>query len=193
MNSIVVFCGASGGNKASYRHAANLLGATLAAWDIQLVYGGAKVGMMGAVADSALKAGGHVIGVIPEFLQKIEVVHEGLSELIVVNNMHERKLKMHELSDAIIALPGGWGTMEELFEMLTWAQLGLHSKPIGLLNVDGYYNHLIGLCDHMVKEQFLPANVRQMLLSSESIDDLLAQMESWKPEAQEKILTEHTT
>lgn len=193
MKSIAVFCGSGEGNKNCYREAAYLLGATLAALGINIIYGGAKVGLMGAVADAALNAGGEVTGIIPQFLKTKEVAHEGLTELITVANMHERKLKMHELSDGIIALPGGWGTMEELFEMLTWAQLGLHGKPVGLLNVNGYYNSLISLCDTMVKEGFLDANFRTMLLTCDTVHGLLAQIKDWAPIETPKLIVEQTT
>ena len=193
MKSIVVFCGSGEGNKPVYKEAAHLLGTTLANQGIRLIYGGARVGIMGAVAEAALAAGGEVIGVIPNFLRTKEVAHEGLTQLIVTDNMHERKLKMHELSDGIIALPGGWGTMEELFEMLTWAQLGLHVKPVGLLNVNGYYNALNSLCDTMVSEGFLPADVRNMLLNSTTSDDLLQQMRAYVPIQTPKWITNSTT
>ncbi len=193
MKSIVVFCGSAQGNNSIYKDAARVLGATLAQAGIKLVYGGAKVGLMGTVADAAIEAGGEVIGVIPEFLRTKEVAHEALTELIVVDNMHERKLKMHELSDGIIALPGGWGTMEELFEMLTWAQLGLHNKPVGLLNINGYYNALAALCDTMVSEGFLPADVRGMLLSSDDANELLAKMHDYVPINTPKWITGKTT
>ncbi len=193
MKSIVVFCGSGLGINDSYREAAYLTGATLAALGIKVIYGGAKVGLMGAVADGALNAGGEVIGVIPQFLKTKEVAHEGLTELITVANMHERKLKMHELSDGVIALPGGWGTMEELFEMLTWGQLGLHKKPIGLLNVNGYYNALNALCNTMVTDGFLAADTRSMLLDSTSITGLLAAMEAYQPVDTPKWITEPTT
>ena len=193
MNSIVVFCGAGEGNKACYKEAAQQLGAALAARNITVIYGGARIGIMGAVADAALAAGGKVIGVIPQFLKTKEVAHDGLTELITVDNMHDRKLKMHQLSDGIITLPGGWGTMEELFEMLTWAQLGLHSKPVGLLNVNGYYNALTALCDNMVGEGFLPTATRRMLLTDESVDNLLVQMNAYKPTDIPHIITTQNT
>ena len=193
MKSIVVFCGASEGNKACYKEAATQLGKELAARNINLVYGGAKIGMMGAVADAALMAGGTVTGVIPHFLRTKEVAHEELTEMIAVENMHQRKLKMHELSDGIITLPGGWGTMEELFEMLTWAQLGLHGKPVGMLNVNGYYNALDALCDTMVTEGFLSAATRGMLLISDSIDALLEMMGNYHPDKREQVITKQTT
>ncbi len=193
MKSIVVFCGSGEGYNEVYREAAEQMGITLAARHIRIIYGGAKVGLMGALADAALDQGGRVIGVIPEFLKTEEVAHEGLTELITVATMHERKLKMHELSDGIIAMPGGWGTMEELFEMLTWGQLGLHSKPVGLLNVNGYYDALKALCDNMVQEGFLNEYVNAMLLISESVDDLLEQMAAYVPMERPKVMTKQST
>jgi len=141
MNAIVVFCGSSPGKEEIYKSKAEQLGQTLAEENITLIYGGASVGLMGAVANGVLKNQGKAIGVIPEFLNTKEVAHTQLSELIQVESMHERKTKMSELCDGVIALPGGFGTLEELFEMLTWAQLGLHQKPIGILNVNGFYNY----------------------------------------------------
>jgi len=179
MKSITVFCGSSFGNDNIFESQAKALGQTLAQQGIQLVYGGAKVGLMGAVADGALAAGGKVYGVLPNFLRTKEIGHEGLTELILVESMHERKTKMHELCDGVIALPGGFGTMEEFFEMLTWSQLGLHKKPIGLLNVDGFYDPLITLADSMVERGFLKATYRQMLLVSDNIEDLLNQMRDY--------------
>ena len=193
MKSIAVFCGAGEGNNPVYAEAARLLGAALAGMNIQLVYGGARIGLMGAVADAALLAGGSVVGVIPQFLKTKEVAHTGLTELITVDNMHERKLRMHELSDGIITLPGGWGTMEEVFEMLTWGQLGLHTKPIGILNVNGYYNALSTQCDIMVAEGFLNAETRKMLLHSDNIEDLLNKMHTFIPVSVPKWISETGT
>ena len=148
---------------------------------------------MGALADGALENGGEIIGVIPGFLKTKEVAHENLTRLITVNTMHERKLKMHELSDGIITLPGGWGTMEELFEMLTWAQLGLHNKPVGLLNINGYYDALKALTDNMVTEGFLNEFVNATLLINGSIEDLLTQMDAYKPMVTPQMVTKQTT
>ena len=193
MKSIVVFCGSGEGYNEVYREAAEQMGITLAARHIRIIYGGAKVGLMGALADAALDQGGRVTGVIPEFLKTEEVAHEGLTELITVDTMHERKLKMHELSDGIIAMPGGWGTMEELFEMLTWGQLGLHNKPVGLLNVNGYYDALKALCDNMVQEGFLNEYVNAMMLVSESVDELLEKMAAYEPMERPKVMTKQST
>jgi uncharacterized protein (TIGR00730 family) len=136
MKSVTVFCGSSSGSNSVYATQAMLLGTALAHRKIRLIYGGAKIGLMGIIADAVLKEGGEVVGILPQFLSSKEIAHRGLTQLIMVDSMHERKTKMHELSDGVIALPGGFGTLEELFEMLTWAQLGLHQNPIGLLNVD---------------------------------------------------------
>lgn len=193
MKSIVVFCGSSEGNNPTYKEQAYALGKAMAAQGIRLVYGGAKVGLMGAVADGVLQNGGEAIGVIPGFLQTKEIAHEQLTELIVVDTMHERKLKMHELSDGIITLPGGFGTMEEFFEMLTWAQLGLHQKPIGLLDTNDFYSHLFSLVDVMVNEGFLKASNRDMLLMEKNIDNLLAQMHAYVAPEVPKWITKQTT
>lgn len=179
MKRITVFCGSSFGNEPKFEEQAHRLGQTLAKNNIELVYGGARVGLMGAVADGALKEGGKVIGVLPDFLKTKEIAHEGLTELHIVKSMHERKTKMNDLSDGVIALPGGYGTLEELFEMLTWAQLGLHKKPIGILNVNGFYNALIDLIQHMVNSSLLKPVNQQMLLISDTIDDLLIKMKSY--------------
>lgn len=173
---ITVFCGSSLGNEAVYKNQATLLGQILARQKIELVYGGANVGLMGVVADSVLSGGGKAIGVLPVFLREKEIAHEGLTELILVESMHERKTKMNDLSDGVIALPGGFGTLEELFEMLTWAQLGLHKKPIAILNIDGYYDELVAFVQTAVKKGLLKEANQKMLLVSENIGDLLEQM-----------------
>jgi len=193
MESIVVFCGSSDGYNECYREAAYALGALLAHRNIRIIYGGAKVGLMGALADGALENNGEIIGVIPGFLQTKEVAHDQLTRLITVDTMHERKLRMHELSDGIIALPGGWGTMEELFEMLTWSQLGLHNKPIGLLNVNGFYDALKALTDNMVTEGFLNEFINAKLLVNQSVDALLTDMENYTSAAAPQVVTKQTT
>ena len=180
MKSIVVFCGSSEGYNSIYREAAFDTGQVLAHRGIDLVYGGARIGLMGAVAEGVLSNGGKVIGVIPDFLKTKEVAHEDITEMIIVNTMHERKMKMHELSDGIIALPGGWGTMEELFEMMTWAQLGLHPKPIGILNTNGFYDPLLAQIGMMTREGFLQEVYRDMLLVSEDIREVLEKMEQYE-------------
>lgn len=181
MKRITVFCASSFGTEKIYEEQATELGKTLAKQNIELVYGGANVGLMGAVADGALNAGGKVIGVLPNFLRSKEIAHLGLTELILVESMHERKTKMNDLCDGVIALPGGFGTLEELFEMLTWAQLGLHKKPIAVLNVNGFYDSLIELLKTMTSKELLKEVNREMLLVSDSIDDLLHQMRNYTP------------
>lgn len=193
MNSITIFCGSSYGSSDNFRIQAVELGKQLAKQNIKLVYGGAKVGLMGSVADGALNENGIVIGVLPEFLMKKEVAHEGLTELILVDTMLERKTKMNDLCDGVIALPGGFGTLDELFEMLTWGQLGLHKKPIGILNVDGFYDHLINLLDNMVDKELLKKANRDLLLVSDNIEDLLTKMKHYKaPKVTKWISKEHT-
>ncbi|WP_267404907.1 MULTISPECIES: TIGR00730 family Rossman fold protein [unclassified Chryseobacterium] len=180
MKSITVFCGSSFGSDEMYKEQATLLGQTLAKQNIQLVYGGAATGLMGTVANGALDAGGKVIGVLPYFLQSKEIAHKQLTELILVETMHERKTKMHELCDGVIVLPGGYGTLEELFEMITWAQLGLHKKPIAVLNINGFYEDLIKLIQTMVDKGFLKQINRDMLLISNDIDELLNMMRNYE-------------
>jgi uncharacterized protein (TIGR00730 family) len=173
IKSICVYCGSNAGAKPEYAATAKALGQTLAARGFTLVYGGGKVGLMGIVADAVLAAGGKVIGVIPEFLALREVAHAGLSELIVVTSMHERKAEMERLSDAFIALPGGIGTMEELFEIWTWSQLGQHKKPCGLLDAADYYADLNAFLDRMAADGFVNPDHRAMLHFSETADELL--------------------
>jgi uncharacterized protein (TIGR00730 family) len=179
MKRVTVFCGSSFGNEAIYKKQATLLGQTLAKHNIELVYGGANVGLMGAVADGVLNEGGKAIGVLPNFLRSKEIAHLGLSELILVESMHERKTKMNDLCDGVIALPGGFGTLEELFEMVTWAQLGLHKKPIAILNINGFYDSLIELTHIMVEKGFLKNVNQEMLLVSDNIEDLLHKMKNY--------------
>ncbi|MEU6643729.1 TIGR00730 family Rossman fold protein [Saccharomonospora sp. NPDC046836] len=163
MRRLCVFCGSSAGHDPGYAEGAAALGALLAERGIGLVYGGASVGLMGAVADATLAAGGEVIGVIPKHLMRVEIAHHGLTELHVVEDMHERKAKMAALADAFVALPGGAGTLEELFEVWTWAQLGLHAKPVGLLDAGGYYTKLAEFIEHMVAEGFLNTRSRGLI------------------------------
>jgi len=189
MKRITVFCGSSFGTEDIYRSQAMALGKSLAQKGIELVYGGANVGLMGAVADGVLSEGGRVTGVLPHFLQSKEIAHEGLTELILVDSMHERKTKMNDLCDGVIALPGGFGTLEEFFEMLTWAQLGLHKKPIAVLNIDGFYDALNVLIQVMVDKGFLKAVNQEMLLVSDNIDELLTKMSEYvAPEVGKWIL-----
>ncbi len=181
MKSIAVYCGSSAGHDPSFYQMAFTTGAAIAQAGMTVVYGGAKVGLMGAVADGALSLNGKVIGVLPGFMRVKEIAHESLTELHIVTSMHERKLMMHELSDGVITLPGGFGTMEELFEMLTWAQLGLHQKPIGVLNHNGYYSTLFQLADTMTKEGLLRASFRDLLIEASNPVDLLQKMETSTP------------
>ena len=179
MKRVTVFCGSSIGTDEVFQQQAWLVGEALATQKIGLVYGGANIGLMGAVADGALGKGGEVIGVFPHFLQAKEIAHQNLTQLILVETMHERKTTMNELCEGAIALPGGYGTLEEFFEMLTWAQLGLHKKPIGLLNVDGFFESLKTLIQTMVDKGFLKKQNQQMLLISDDINDLLNQMKNY--------------
>ena len=180
LEKICVFCGSSEGNDIAISQAATELGKTFAEKEITLVYGAAKIGIMGVLAQSVLDHHGHVVGIIPEFLKKKEVVHLGLSELITTENMHERKLRMQHESDGFIALPGGMGTLEDLFEILTWLQLGLHSKPVGLLNTNHFYDDLLQLLETMVRKGFLSMENYELLLVSDSIEKLLEKMEQFK-------------
>jgi uncharacterized protein (TIGR00730 family) len=188
MNRICVFTGSSPGAHSEYAKAAEELGFELVAREYELVYGGANVGLMGIIADAVLARGGKVTGVIPTDLAAHEIAHEGLSELRVVSSMHERKLVMSELSNAIIALPGGLGTLEELFEMLSWAQLGMHKKPCGLLNIRGYFDQLLGFLDHAQSQRFITPEHRSMLLSQSEAATLLDQIETYSPPSVEKWL-----
>jgi uncharacterized protein (TIGR00730 family) len=181
MNSICVFCGSSPGNDPAYAEAASRLGRILAERDTTLVYGGGHVGLMGVVADAALGAGGDVIGVMPRSLVDREIGHTGLTKLHVVGSMHERKALMSELSDGFVALPGGNGTLEEFFEVLTWAQLGEHGKPCGLLNVAGYYDPLLAVFDRMVNRAFLKEEHRNLVLVEEDAKSLLERFEGYEP------------
>ena len=188
MKRVLVFCGSSPGRGPEYVRCASELGRLLAARGLELVYGGASVGLMGALADSALAAGGTVIGVIPTRLVEREIAHAGLTKLHVVETMHERKALMAELSDAVIALPGGTGTLDELFELFTWKQLGLHRKPIGLLDVDGYWQTLVAFLEHAANERFLHAEHLETLLVDVSAPMLLDRLASHTHRAVDKWL-----
>lgn len=183
ISSICVYCGSNPGNRPEYVEQARAFGRMLAQNGIRLVYGGASVGIMAAVADAALAEGGEVVGVIPQSLVDREVAHAGLTELIVTSSMHERKARMADLSDAFVALPGGIGTLEEIFEIWTWSQLGLHSKPCGLLNIAGYYDTLERFLDETVANGFLRTGHRSMLLSADTGEALLAEFEQYVPPA----------
>jgi len=193
MKNIAVFCGSGEGYNETYREQAYQTGGYLADKGIHVVYGAAKIGLMGAVADGVLNNNGTVTGIIPHFLQKKEIVHEGLTELIVVDTMHERKLKMYERCEGILVLPGGWGTMDEMFEMLTWGQLGMHEKPIGLLNINGYYDALMALNSTMVQEGFLDECSRSILMFSDSIGELLDKMEAYQAPDLPQVINKQTT
>lgn len=193
MKRITVFCGSSMGVKAAYRNSAVELARAMAERGIELVYGGAKVGLMGVVADAMLEAGGKVTGVLPRFLQAKELAHDALTELVLVDSMHERKMVMNEKCDGVIALPGGFGTLEELFEMLTWGQLGLHTKPIGLLNAAGFFDELQHFITRMVTEGFLKELHAGMLLMDSSPGKLLQKMEQFQPPETLKWLTPPTS
>jgi len=190
LKNVCVFCGSNPGRRADYVEAAHRLGEELAKNGIGLVYGGGNVGIMGEMANSILKNGGRAIGVIPKALEDKELSHRGLSELKVVNTMHERKAMMSELSDAFIALPGGIGTLEEFFEVLTWAQLGFQKKPCGLLNIAGYYDHLIKFIDHMVAEGFLHVDHRDLMVIEKNPANIISKLKNHKPLDTSKWLDE---
>jgi uncharacterized protein (TIGR00730 family) len=192
MRRICVFCGSSEGSRPEYRAAAEEMGAELVRRNIGLVYGGGNVGLMGIIADAVLKAGGEAVGVIQENLMAREIGHKGLTNLHVVRSMHERKALMADLSDAFVAMPGGFGTLEEFCEVLTWTQLGLHAKPCGILNIRGYYTPLLMMFDHAVEEQFLKPENRALVLAGESPAELLRTLEEWRPVRVEKWLSRET-
>lgn len=177
--SLCIYCGSSPGSANDYPEAARACGRALAERGIKLIYGGGNVGMMGLLADAVLEANGEVIGVIPHHLADKELAHERATQMLRVASMHERKQTMADLSDGFIALPGGIGTLEELFETFTWLQLGLHRKPIGLLNVRGYYDHMLAFLDHMVAERYLKQDHREMLIVESQIGPLLQRMEAF--------------
>jgi uncharacterized protein (TIGR00730 family) len=183
MKRLCVFCGSSAGSNPSYAEAARTFGRTLVRRGLGLVYGGGSVGLMGELADAMLAAGGDVVGVIPRALQLREVGHDGLTTLHVVGSMHERKARMAELADGFVALPGGMGTLEEFAEILTWAQLGLHRKPCGLLDVEGYWRPLVAFLDHAVAEGFVRPEHRRIVLVAERPDALLDAFEAYQPPA----------
>ncbi|MBV9086487.1 MAG: TIGR00730 family Rossman fold protein [Acidobacteriaceae bacterium] len=186
MRRVCVFCGSSFGARESYRQAAVELGRLLASRRIGVVYGGGNVGLVGAVADAALAAGGEVIGVIPHALVAREIAHTGLTDLHVVSSMHERKALMADLSDSFIALPGGYGTLEEFCEMVTWSQLGIHAKPCGLLNIQGYFDPLIAMLDRGVEEGFIRASNRTLVIEESDTERMLAALERWQGVPAEK-------
>ena len=193
MKRVCVFCGSSPGAQPVYCESAREVGTLLARQGIGLVYGGAQVGVMGAVADGVLQAGGEVIGIIPRSLVRKEVAHAGLEDLRIVGSMHERKAQMAELADGFLALPGGCGTFEELFEILTWAQIGIHRKPIALLNVAHYYDPLLALLDHAVQERFVHPEHRRLLLTDTDPERLLDAMRRYSPPIAEKWMDRDET
>lgn len=193
MKTICVYCGSNPGLLPDYRAAARALGHEMAARGLGLVYGGASIGVMGAVADAVLEKGGRVTGVIPSGLATREVAHTGLDELIVVSSMHERKARMAELSDGFVALPGGWGTIEEMFEMLTWAQLGYHEKPCGLLNAASYYDQLFAFLEHAIAQKFVKEENRPMIMMDDSATRLLDRFEQYRAPRVRKWISEDET
>lgn len=190
MRSVCVYCGSNSGSKPIYTERAIALGTRLAKDGITLVYGGGNVGLMGVVADSVLAAGGEVVGVIPEQLVNWEVAHKDVTRLEVVGSMHERKARMFDLSDGFIALPGGFGTLDEMFEMLTWRQLGIGDKPCAFLDVDGFYSPLIAMMDRMVAERFLHPDQRDDLWHGDDLDAMLAWMSAYQPAQANKWMDE---
>jgi uncharacterized protein (TIGR00730 family) len=181
MKSVCVFCGARFGNDDKYKTLATTVGTAIAKAGLTTIYGGGRVGLMGTVADAALEAGGKVVGIIPKFLAEKEIEHKRLTEVHVVGSMHERKTMMEELSDAFVALPGGAGTLEEIFEQWTWAQLGIHTKPIGFLNCDGYYDPLVEMFHKMRAAEFIQPELVDMLLIDDDITSMLARFRSYDP------------
>lgn len=193
MKRLCVYCGSSSGRQSDYARVARELARSMVNRNIDLVYGGASVGIMGEIANAVLEEGGEVIGIIPKGLFKKEVAHTGVTELREVDSMHERKTLMADLSDGFIALPGGFGTIEEIFEIITWSQLGMHRKPCGLLNVCHYYDKLIGFLDHAVSEQFIKSTHRSTILIDECPDTLLDKFESYKAPETTKWLDKKST
>ena len=188
LNRICVFCGTNTGSRPEYGAAARELGQILAEQDIELVYGGASVGIMGELADSVHEHGGHVTGIIPQQLVEKESAHTGIPNLIVVASMHQRKSQMADMSDGFIALPGGIGTLEGFFEILTWGQLGIHAKPAGILNVKGYFDGLTGFLDHAVREGFLTEEHRNAIMVESQPAKLLERMQAYTPPEGEKFM-----
>ncbi len=178
MKRLAVFCGASTQVDAGYLAVARELGQQLAASGIELVYGGASVGLMGAVASGALENGGHVIGVMPDFMSSVEVTHQHIQDIRIVRSLHERKQLMADLSDGFIALPGGYGTLDELFEIVTWKQIGLHQKPIGILNFLSYFDPLLQFRDHAIRTGFVRLEPRDLFIVSDTIPDLVARLQT---------------
>jgi uncharacterized protein (TIGR00730 family) len=193
MRAVCVFCGSSLGVDAAYREAASTFGREVARRGLRLIYGGGNIGLMGVVADAALAAGGEVIGVIPQALLDRELAHGGLSELVVVGTMHDRKARMADLADAFVALPGGYGTFEEFCEVLTWTQLGVHAKPCGLLNVNGFYDALLALFDRAVADHFVRPEHRALVLTDTTAPGILNALAGWKQVKTEKWIDRSKT
>ena len=193
MKSVAVFCGSSFGNDPAFLTTTRELGSELARQKTRLIYGGAKVGLMGVIADSVLENGGEVTGVLPRLLMTKEIAHESLTELLIVESMHERKTKMFERSEGFIALPGGFGTLEEVVEILTWGQLGLHKFPVGFLNINGYYDSLFDLFEKMESAELLKSVNREMALFADDVPTLLEKMRAYKAPAVGKWITKPTT
>ncbi len=193
VHNLAVFCASSDGNNIEIYKTAYEVGKIMAINDIRLIYGGSKLGLMGQVAKGVMDHEGKVTGVIPDFLKTKEVVHTSLDKLITTQDMHERKLTMNELSDAFLTLPGGFGTFEELFEIVTWAQLGLHRKPIGLLNIDGFYDDLISMLNKMCTKGLLKKENLEILLVSDNFEDLLDKMRTFEPKPVPKWMNKHQT
>ena len=191
LNALSVFCGSSSGNDDAYINEGYQLGQYMAENNITLVYGGSRVGIMGAVADGAIAGKGNIIGVIPEFIKNKEIAHDGVTELIEVDSMHDRKMIMHQKSDGAIILPGGFGTLDKMFELLTWGQLGLHQKPIGILNIQGYFDCLIDFMDHMVSKNMLRVSNREMVLVSNNIENLIHRMNIYEAPVKPKWLEQN--
>ncbi len=193
MKKICIFCGSSVGKMPIYQEIAKEVSRRLVERNITLIYGGGSIGLMGVIANEVMSLGGKVIGVIPHFLNRLEVGHQGVSELLLVDTMHERKAKMAELADGFLTLPGGMGTLDETVEILTWAQLGLHEKPVGILNVNGYFDLLERYFDHMVSQGFLKPIYRRMALMDDSIVDLLRMMDEYRPPQVDQWIEEGQT
>lgn len=193
MKAVCVYCGSGSGRLEAYAEAAKALGTALVARDLTLVYGGASIGLMGLIADTVLAAGGRAIGVMPDGLARREVAHKHLTELHITQTMHQRKTLMAELADGFVALPGGLGTLEELFEVWTWSQLGIHAKPCGMLNAAGYYDGLLTFLDHATAEAFVRPQHREALLVDTDAERLLDQMASWRHQPETKWLSERQT
>ncbi len=193
MKSLLVYCGSNPGVNPIYKETAVKLGLEMVKRGMKLIYGGGSLGLMGTIADTVMENGGEVVGIIPTFLDKMEVGHPNLTEIHVVNSMHERKALMEEMCDSIITLPGGYGSMDELFEILSWSQLGLHKKPVGLLNVNGFYEPLVAQLDLMVREGFLKQPNREIIQVSDSIEKVFKLMEEFEPQEAFKWLERGNT